>query len=96
MDPDSGAQPLFSEDGSICLAVNGEIYNYKALQEGLSKPFDFKTKSDCEVIIPLYEEHGDDMVKMLDGMYVNDLMMLILVLIPTMTPASCYTLLYAR
>ena len=59
MDPDSGAQPLFSEDRSIALAVNGEIYNYEALQAGLSKPFDFKTKSDCEVIIPLYEEHGD-------------------------------------
>jgi len=50
---DSGAQPLLNEDGSIALAVNGEIYNHKVLRKHLSKPYDFKTHSDCEVIIPL-------------------------------------------
>ena len=69
MDPDSGAQPLFNADKSICLAVNGEIYNYKALQASLKTPFAFKTESDCEVIVPLYEEHGDSCVAMLDGMF---------------------------
>lgn len=51
--PDSGAQPLLNEDGSIALAVNGEIYNHKVLRKHLSKPYNFKTHSDCEVIIPL-------------------------------------------
>lgn len=50
---DSGAQPLLNEDGSIALAVNGEIYNHKVLRKHLSKPYPFKTHSDCEVIIPL-------------------------------------------
>ena len=69
MDPDSGAQPLFNADKTVCLAVNGEIYNYKELKASLKKPFEFKTESDCEVIVPLYEEHGEGLVKMLDGMF---------------------------
>lgn len=50
---DSGAQPLVNEDGSLALAVNGEIYNHKALRKQLKHPYEFKTDSDCEVIIPL-------------------------------------------
>lgn len=42
-----------SDDGKAVLAVNGEIYNHIKLREGLQKPYDFKTHSDCEVIIPL-------------------------------------------
>jgi hypothetical protein len=51
--PDSGAQPLVNDDGSIALAVNGEIYNHRILRKGLKKQYNFKTHSDCEVIIPL-------------------------------------------
>lgn len=50
---DSGAQPLTSEDGSIILAVNGEIYNHRLIRKTLKKPYHFKTHSDCEVVIPL-------------------------------------------
>jgi len=44
---------LVSQDGTIALAVNGEIYNHKILRKQLKKPYEFKTHSDCEVIIPL-------------------------------------------
>ena len=50
---ESGAQPLLSEDGSLSLAVNGEIYNHRVLRKQLRKPYNFKTHSDCEVILPL-------------------------------------------
>ena len=66
---DTGAQPMISDDGSIALAVNGEIYNHKILRKQLKNPYPFKTHSDCEVIIPLYKEHGIDAPKHLDGMF---------------------------
>ena len=69
VDPESGAQPLRSSDGNITLAVNGEVYNYQELSAGLSTPYTFATKSDCEVIIPLYQEHGIACVKLLRGMF---------------------------
>lgn len=69
IDPESGAQPLVSDDGKITLAVNGEIYNYKELAADLPTPYKFKTQSDCEVIIPLYQEYGDDFVHKLRGMF---------------------------
>ena len=66
---DTGAQPMLNEDESIALAVNGEIYNHKILRKRLQTPYPFKTHSDCEVIIPLYQEHGIDAPKYLDGMF---------------------------
>lgn len=66
---DTGAQPLVSPDETITLAVNGEIYNHKILRKQLKEPFKFKTHSDCEVIIPLYQEHGIDAPRFLDGMF---------------------------
>ncbi|KAL2192020.1 glutamine-hydrolyzing asparagine synthase [Thermothelomyces heterothallicus CBS 203.75] len=66
---ESGAQPLTNADESIILAVNGEIYNHRLIRKGLKKPYHFKTASDCEVIIPLYMEHGLDAPKHLDGMF---------------------------
>jgi len=66
---DTGAQPLVSPDETITLAVNGEIYNHKIIRKQLKEPFDFKTHSDCEVIIPLYQQHGIDAPKFLDGMF---------------------------
>ena len=50
---DTGAQPLVNEDGTLALAVNGEIYNHRSLRKQLRAPYHFKTHSDCEVIIPL-------------------------------------------
>lgn len=58
MDPESGSQPLISADGSVIVAANGEIYNYKELYDGLDTPYNPQTGSDCEVILPLYAEHG--------------------------------------
>ena len=58
MDPESGEQPLVSPDGNVVVAANGEIYNYKELYGNLKTPYAPKTGSDCEVILPLYAEHG--------------------------------------
>ncbi|RHY03724.1 hypothetical protein DYB36_007571 [Aphanomyces astaci] len=69
IDPESGAQPLVSNDGTITLAVNGEVYNYKELMATLQTPYTFKTKSDCEVIIPLYKQHGTAFLRHLRGMF---------------------------
>lgn len=71
MDPESGSQPLTSHDGSVIVAVNGEIYNYKELYEDLKVEYKPKTGSDCEVIIPLYEQHGAtvDVCNTLRGMF---------------------------
>ncbi|KAI0079965.1 glutamine-hydrolyzing asparagine synthase [Panus rudis PR-1116 ss-1] len=66
---DTGAQPLVSTDGKTILAVNGEIYNHLKLRAGLKTPYEFKTHSDCEVIIPLYHEHDKGLCDMLDGMF---------------------------
>lgn len=70
IDVDGGHQPLFNEDNSISLVMNGEIYNYKELRSKLtSKGHIFKTNSDSEVIIHLYEEYGNKAVDYLNGMF---------------------------
>ena len=58
MDPESGEQPLVSEDGNVIVAANGEIYNFKDLYGDLKTPYTPKTGSDCEVILPLYAQEG--------------------------------------
>ncbi|KAL4189732.1 hypothetical protein AMTRI_Chr08g166850 [Amborella trichopoda] len=68
IDPASGDQPLFNEDRSIVVTVNGEIYNHEQLQQLLTN-HQFRTGSDCEVIAHLYEEYGEDFVGLLDGMF---------------------------
>jgi len=71
MDPESGSQPLISRDGNVTVAANGEIYNFKELYAGLKTPYTPMTGSDCEVILPLYAEHGPtlSMVNNLRGMF---------------------------
>ncbi|KAF1964980.1 asparagine synthetase [Bimuria novae-zelandiae CBS 107.79] len=66
---DTGAQPLVNDEQTVSLAVNGEIYNHRILRKGLKNAYNFKTHSDCEVIIPLYLEHDVDAPRMLDGMF---------------------------
>jgi len=58
VDPTSGNQPLFSQDGRYVLAANGEIYNHKELRAQLDGKYNFTTQSDCEVILALYQEKG--------------------------------------
>jgi len=69
VDPLSGKQPLFSDDGKIVLAVNGEIYNHQKIRSDFAGKYSFKTQSDCEVIIPLYKEKGFDFLEDLSGIF---------------------------
>jgi len=67
---DVANQPLYSNDGSIVLVFNGEIYNFQELREDLiAKGHQFKTKSDSEVLIYGYIEYGEEFVKQLRGMF---------------------------
>ena len=56
IDPESGAQPLVSRDRKVVVAANGEIYNYKELYAELTTTYSPITGSDCEVVIPLYQQ----------------------------------------
>ena len=70
IDLQSGHQPLSNEDGTIWIVFNGEIYNYQELREFLlSKGHIFKTKTDTEVIVHLYEELGPECLQKLRGMF---------------------------
>ena len=70
IDLETGNQPLSNETGEITLVFNGEIYNYRDLREGLIKRGHlFKTHSDGEVILHLYEEQGADCLRQLNGMF---------------------------
>lgn len=70
VDVDTGAQPLFSENEAQVLAVNGEIYNHKQLASELGDTdYTFKTRSDCEVILPLFKQHGPSFIDQLQGMF---------------------------
>ncbi|MET0329007.1 MAG: asparagine synthase B [Luteimonas sp.] len=60
VDPAGGAQPLLSDDGTLVLAVNGEIYNHQAIKRALRTSYAFQTASDCEVVNALYREHEAD------------------------------------
>lgn len=70
IDLNTGHQPLSNEDESTWIIFNGEIYNYKELQERLIKQGHvFRTKSDTETIVHLYEQYGVDCLKHLRGMF---------------------------
>ncbi len=68
IDVEGGRQPLCNEDGSVWITFNGEIFNYVELREELiARGHVFKTRSDTEVIVHLYEERGPDCVELLNG-----------------------------
>jgi asparagine synthase (glutamine-hydrolysing) len=70
IDLDMGAQPMANEDETVWIVFNGEIYNFQELRDGLiSRGHVFRSKSDTEVIIHLYEEHGSECVHKLRGMF---------------------------
>ncbi len=64
-----GEQPLHNEDRSVHVVCNGEIYNHEAIASDLGAHHQLRTRSDAEVISHLYEDHGDDCVNLLDGMF---------------------------
>jgi asparagine synthase (glutamine-hydrolysing) len=66
----TGHQPLSNEDGSLWIVFNGEIYNHAVLREKLqSRGHQYRTHSDTETIVHLYEEYGPDCVQHLRGMF---------------------------
>lgn len=70
IDLTSGRQPITSVDGKLLIFFNGEIYNYKELREELlAQGFKFKTDSDTEVILHMYENEGEKMLTKLRGMF---------------------------
>ena len=69
VDPTSGKQPIISEDGLKVIAVNGEIYNHKNLKNRFAADYDFRTESDCEVILALYEKKGINFLNDLNGIF---------------------------
>src|SRR3989440_5539457 len=70
IDLETGDQPIFNEDRSVVVVLNGEIYNYRELRHELAQRHHrFGTRSDTEVIVHLYEDYGDDCVEHLHGMF---------------------------
>ena len=70
IDIESGHQPIFNEDGSVGVLLNGEIYNYRELRDQLwNRGHSFSTRADSEVVAHAYEEWGADCVHHLQGMF---------------------------
>jgi asparagine synthase (glutamine-hydrolysing) len=66
----TGDQPIFNGDGSVAVTFNGEIYNHRELRQDLeAKGYRFRTQSDTEVLVHLYDDLGPDLVHRLNGMF---------------------------
>jgi asparagine synthase (glutamine-hydrolysing) len=66
---EAASEPMPNEDGSLWLVFNGEIYNFRELRRQLEPRHRFRSETDGEVILHLYEEKGEDVVARLDGMF---------------------------
>ncbi|MFF0065240.1 asparagine synthase (glutamine-hydrolyzing) [Streptomyces sp. NPDC005279] len=70
IDVAGGDQPVYNEDGTVAAVFNGEIYNFVELRDRLvARGHRFTTGSDTEVLVHLYEDHGEDLVEHLRGMF---------------------------
>lgn len=69
IDVKTGRQPFRSPEGRVALVCNGEIYNYKRLKRELADQYPFATRSDSEVIIPIYLNEDTRVAERLDGMF---------------------------
>src|SRR2546423_2531940 len=70
IDLKGGRQPIANENGTVQLVYNGEIYNYRQLRRELqSQGHAFATETDTEVVVHAYEQHGDDFLRLLHGMF---------------------------
>ncbi len=70
IDVEGGAQPIFNEDRSVVVIFNGEIYNFKMLRDSLEeKGHKFRTHTDTEVLVHLYEEEGERFLPKLNGIF---------------------------
>ncbi len=70
IDLQTGKQPLSNEDNTVWVVFNGEIYNFQDLRnELIRRGHTFKTHTDTEVIVHLYEDHGEAFVSKLRGMF---------------------------
>jgi asparagine synthase (glutamine-hydrolysing) len=69
IDLSAGRQPLSNEDETVWIVFNGEIYNYVELRQELSRDHTFRTHTDTEVIVHLYEELGERCLERLNGMF---------------------------
>jgi asparagine synthase (glutamine-hydrolysing) len=66
---DNGSQPMFSDDGNLVMVFNGEVFNYKELAIEHLSMNSFKSTSDSEVVLKLYEKYGPDALKLFRGMF---------------------------
>jgi asparagine synthase (glutamine-hydrolysing) len=66
---EAASEPMANEDGSLWLTFNGEIYNFREIRRGLEARHRFRSRSDGEVILHLYEEKGEAAIAELDGMF---------------------------
>ena len=70
IDLEGGDQPIYNEDGSLVLICNGEIFNYRELKSWLiSRGHVFRTKTDVEVLVHMYEEEGEDFLDKINGQF---------------------------
>ena len=69
IDLHTGKQPIFSDDGKLCIIQNGELYNYKELRKKIGTAYPFKTQSDTEVILASYRLYGIDCLNQFNGMF---------------------------
>lgn len=69
IDLESGDQPIYNRDKTVCTVFNGEIFNYLELKEEHLSDYPFYTESDTEIIVALYEKYGIDFVDLLNGQF---------------------------